>query len=320
MVTSVPWQLASSQRKMQRYRDRGGARALSGVDCPRRRSLSRSDAAGLDRSAVRGGGRRGRARRALRGPARGPCGVRPARAARASGWSCSVTEDRGGSFCRGDAVSRADRLTRSGRSRHVRSPAGRLRRLRLAARVARSQRALKAAVVAEQLRRLASAHRRCRRSRSCPAAPLDWRTRVRLAVDCTGRPGFRAHRSHRVIPVADCPIAAPGTVDEVVGRPGRPALELAVAVDANAVTHVVDVGRARLSWPRWRSERAAHRDVAGVAADGFWQVHPDAADVYAEVVSSWSGAASPASRRGTCTAGWACSRRCWPRRSGRRGR
>ena len=51
-----------------------------------------------------------------------------------------------------------------------------------------------------------------------PGGPLRWRTRVRLAVDESGRPGFRAHRSHGWCPIDGCPIAAPGTVDQVVGR------------------------------------------------------------------------------------------------------
>jgi tRNA/tmRNA/rRNA uracil-C5-methylase (TrmA/RlmC/RlmD family) len=38
---------------------------------------------------------------------------------------------------------------------------------------------------------------------------LGWRTRVRLAVDRNGEPGFRRHRSHRVERVDACPVATP---------------------------------------------------------------------------------------------------------------
>jgi tRNA/tmRNA/rRNA uracil-C5-methylase (TrmA/RlmC/RlmD family) len=188
-----------------------------------------------------------------------------------------VTEDRGGSFCRGDAVSvlsaSPDRVTpvcpvaRPGGCggcdfQHA-SPA--------------AQRSLKAAVLSEQLSRLAGLTMSVE-VEELPGGPLSWRTRARLTVDADGRPGFRAHRSHRVVPIEGCPIAAPGTVDEVVGRVWPPDSSVTVAVDASAVTHL---------GPSTATETAARRSWQ-VPADGFWQAHPDAADVYAELVASWS--------------------------------
>jgi 23S rRNA (uracil1939-C5)-methyltransferase len=41
------------------------------------------------------------------------------------------------------------------------------------------------------------------------AEPWAWRNRIRLAFDAQGNPGYRGHRSHAVIPIAECPIAAP---------------------------------------------------------------------------------------------------------------
>jgi 23S rRNA (uracil1939-C5)-methyltransferase len=41
------------------------------------------------------------------------------------------------------------------------------------------------------------------------AEPLHYRSRIRLAFDATVRPGYRGRRSHAVIPVRECPIAAP---------------------------------------------------------------------------------------------------------------
>jgi tRNA/tmRNA/rRNA uracil-C5-methylase (TrmA/RlmC/RlmD family) len=190
----------------------------------------------------------------------------------------SVTEDRGGSFCRADAVSvltaSPDRVPVSC---PVAVPGGcggcDWQHASWAA-----QRALKASVIAEQLRRLAGVTMPVE-VEELPGGPLRWRTRVRMTVDPDGRPGFRAHRSHRVVPVEDCPISAYGTVDEVVGRSWEPGSALTVSVDANAETHVGD-GVA--------VERAARREWR-VSSDGFWQAHPDAADVYAEVVAAWSG-------------------------------
>src|SRR5690606_32152064 len=38
---------------------------------------------------------------------------------------------------------------------------------------------------------------------------LDWRTRVRYAVDSRGKPGLRRHRSHEIIHIDKCVIATP---------------------------------------------------------------------------------------------------------------
>jgi len=41
------------------------------------------------------------------------------------------------------------------------------------------------------------------------AGPWAYRNRVRLAFDTEGRPGYRSRKSHSLIPIAECPIAAP---------------------------------------------------------------------------------------------------------------
>jgi 23S rRNA (uracil1939-C5)-methyltransferase len=43
--------------------------------------------------------------------------------------------------------------------------------------------------------------------------PWRSRNRIRLAFDATGNPGYRGRRSHAVIPVTECPIAAPLLLD-----------------------------------------------------------------------------------------------------------
>ena len=203
-----------------------------------------------------------------------------------------VTEDRGGSFCRGDAVSVL-----------VASPSRVPPPCPLAVpggcggcdwqhASGAEQRALKGFVVAEQLRRLAGVDVAVT-AEELPGGLLDWRTRVQLAVDSEGRAGFRAHRSHRVVPVADCPIAAPGTVELVADRPWTPGAELDVALDSLGHLHIAEVAgrRTRLvAGSGVAVERAARRDWR-LEARGFWQVHPDAADVLAEVVAGWSGLA-----------------------------
>jgi 23S rRNA (uracil1939-C5)-methyltransferase len=41
------------------------------------------------------------------------------------------------------------------------------------------------------------------------ARPWGYRNRIRLAVDAEGQPGYRGRRSHAVIPLVECPVAAP---------------------------------------------------------------------------------------------------------------
>lgn len=159
-----------------------------------------------------------------------------------------------------------------------------------------TQRELKAAVVREQLQRIAGLDREVV-VRELPGGPLRWRTRVRLAVDRVGRPGFHPHRSHRVLPVADCPITVPGALDGVTDREWPSGAELEVVADAQGEVHVAQREKAP---QRRRGKRGAvistqvegsgvaREQAAGrnweLAADGFWQVHPAAADTFAETV------------------------------------
>jgi tRNA/tmRNA/rRNA uracil-C5-methylase (TrmA/RlmC/RlmD family) len=115
------------------------------------------------------------------------------------------------------------------------------------------QRALKAEVVAEQLRRLA------RLDREVVVEPvpgdidgLRWRTRARFARTPDGRRAMRKHRSHDLIPVDDCLIAAP------------------------------DAEERRTDGETVEATGAAH--AFAVADDGFWQVHPGAPRVLVETV------------------------------------
>ena len=70
--------------------------------------------------------------------------------------------------------------------------------------------------------------------------PWTYRNRIRLAFDAEGRPGYRGRRSHAVIRIEECPIAAPLLVSAVFSAaelfrrfavPSRPA-ELSLFCDA----------------------------------------------------------------------------------------
>ena len=153
-----------------------------------------------------------------------------------------------------------------------------------------AQRDLKTAVVREQFAHLA----RQDVDVTVAALPgsatgLGWRTRVEYAVDADGRPGLRPHRSHAVLPIETCVLAAPGVADsEVLNRlwPGESAVDV-VSPEAGAAV-VVPIpsgvaGVATVSEPvaaSWQSATAGPRHFSHdftVSARGFWQVHPAAA-------------------------------------------
>src|SRR6202034_972609 len=98
-----------------------------------------------------------------------------------------------------------------------------------------AQRRLKAERVSDQLQRVAGVTRAVRvEAVAGDEGGLGWRTRVRLAVDDTGRLGYRRQRSHELELVDHCPIACSdvmeiGTFD--VNWLGARELEVAVAPD-----------------------------------------------------------------------------------------
>jgi tRNA/tmRNA/rRNA uracil-C5-methylase (TrmA/RlmC/RlmD family) len=187
-----------------------------------------------------------------------------------------------------------------------------------------AQRALKATVITQQLRRLAGLDREVTVEPLPGDAPeitatggtpgLGWRTRVQFAVDRDGVAGLRGHRSHQVIDIGDCLIAHQGVRDlDIPGDDWSGATTVEVAVGGAdstenfAVTVVEDVGGkqkgstqktksrrsggGRLSNSRrtlvegraYVAEHAAGR-LWQVSADGFWQVHPGAADTLSQAV------------------------------------
>jgi tRNA/tmRNA/rRNA uracil-C5-methylase (TrmA/RlmC/RlmD family) len=167
---------------------------------------------------------------------------------------------------------------------------------------------LKAAVVAEQLTRIAGRPDIPVTVEPLPGGSLGWRTRVQYAADASGRLGLRRHRSHDVVPIDRCRIAHPdiqafdltaerwpdGAIVEVV-RPsvGEPVvLRWPVRGGADRGVRGVrvgrwhgrpDPGRHPESGAATVTERAAGREFT-IAADGFWQVHPAAAETLAAEV------------------------------------
>jgi tRNA/tmRNA/rRNA uracil-C5-methylase (TrmA/RlmC/RlmD family) len=167
-----------------------------------------------------------------------------------------------------------------------------------------AQREMKEALVAEQLRRLAGIDRMVE-VEEVPGAPdgLGWRTRVRFAVDGTGRVGLHRHRSTTIEPVEHCPLATPA-VDgvgvgqvrwrgahhvEVAAPPGGGRAVVSVETGRRALTETprLEAGLVVNGRTRRRPDRV-HVEVDGerfaVSTGVFWQVHPGAASVLTRCV------------------------------------
>jgi tRNA/tmRNA/rRNA uracil-C5-methylase (TrmA/RlmC/RlmD family) len=138
-----------------------------------------------------------------------------------------------------------------------------------------AQRDLKTSVVREQLVRLGrvpadSALVTGLRVEAVPVPGraddgLRWRTRQRYAALPDGQPAMRAHRSHHLVPLEDCLIAV-----EEARPPVSVVEEGAPGPSRDPVIHTVTA--------------AGQSHDFSVAADGFWQVHPDAPRVLVEAV------------------------------------
>lgn len=191
-----------------------------------------------------------------------------------------VTEDGGGAYCRADAVAVLEASPHRVPAPCPWARAGGCGGCDLQHVDPAAQRELKATVLAEQLQRLAGIERAVV-VEELPGGPLHWRHRVRLAVDEDGRAGLRAHRSHDVLPIADCPLAPEGSLPPVLDREFAPGSEVEVALDADGFRHVGDTGTvvARAAGRRWL-----------LSPGVFWQVHPALPDTLAAVVGEWADA------------------------------
>jgi tRNA/tmRNA/rRNA uracil-C5-methylase (TrmA/RlmC/RlmD family) len=141
-----------------------------------------------------------------------------------------------------------------------------------------------------------------------------WRTRVQFAVDDEGRVGLRRHRSHEVEPVDHCLIAsreveelgveqrewpqiaaiettaATGSQDRQVVLTPKPGGRLPI-VELDRPVSVLRTGergsdKGRLHRVHGRDfvrERADHRTWR-IGAGGFWQVHPQAAELLVDAL------------------------------------
>lgn len=144
-----------------------------------------------------------------------------------------------------------------------------------------AQRRLKTAVVAEQLSHLAGIDWEGTVQSvpdPDPQSPgLRWRSRMRYQVD-EGRISMRVHRSHRLVelPEQGCAIAAHDPA-LIAGRTWQSGTELMAVQAASGAVVGPDQARDTIT------ELAAGREWR-LSADGFWQVHPAAADTLVRAV------------------------------------
>ena len=156
-----------------------------------------------------------------------------------------------------------------------------------------AQLAMKAEIVADALRRTArlpDAELRVGGS----VAPWGYRTSMRLAVGQGGHLGLRAANSHRVVPLADCPVAHSDLAALLgeVRADGAQEVSLRVSVATGEATAIAHGTRARLrglpAHVRVGDDAALHERVMGVSlqvsAGAFFQSGPAAAELLVATV------------------------------------
>ncbi|MCQ8772735.1 class I SAM-dependent RNA methyltransferase [Streptomyces telluris] len=184
-----------------------------------------------------------------------------------------------------------------------------------------AQRRFKGEVIAEQLKRLAGLTPEDAgwdgtvmpaEGDKLPAGEVPaWRTRVQYAIDAEGHAGLRKHRSHDVQVIDHCMIAAPGVSElgiekrewpqiasvEAIAASGsadrqviltpKPGGRLPI-VELDKPVSVLRIGEKdkqvhRVHGRPFVRERADERTYR-VGEGGFWQVHPQAADMLVKAV------------------------------------
>ncbi|MGW0181531.1 class I SAM-dependent RNA methyltransferase [Nocardia sp. NPDC003345] len=179
-----------------------------------------------------------------------------------------VTEDRGGAFCRADAVEIVEASPDRVPSACPVSGPGGAGCCDFAFATPAAQRRLKAMVVAEQLRRIAGIEREIDvEPIGGVAGPGGWRTRIRLVVDAGGRAGVHRYRSSAVLTDLRCPQPVSGALDGIAQRRWTPGADLVIAVDDEGARHIVELAPA-VAENTSRGDRSGRGRGRGRGPDG----------------------------------------------------
>ncbi len=144
------------------------------------------------------------------------------------------------------------------------------------------QRELKTEVVAEQLARLAGINWTGQVEQVLPLT--QWRTRMRYGV-VDGVVGLRARRTNQIVPLppSGCMMAAAGPSPAQLNQLAAGASELSVVSSLDGITVLAD---ARVVAGHSIIHERVGAQEFRLAASGFWQVHPAAAETLQQVVVS----------------------------------
>lgn len=126
------------------------------------------------------------------------------------------------------------------------------------------QRQMKSQIVSEQLLRLA----RVDRNVDVEELPgtgdgTGWRTRVRLAVDGNGLPGYHRYRSSGIVTDLECPQIETAAYDGIAEHEWTPGSEVQIVLDGAGERHVVEIAPPKVSKTGRTSpgRRVPQRDV-----------------------------------------------------------
>lgn len=151
------------------------------------------------------------------------------------------------------------------------------------------QRELKADVIREQFSRIAKTDIEVTVEEV--AGPLHWRTRISSASNDKGEIGFYASRTHTVVPVADCLIAAESVnYLELAKRtwPARSRVEISVSSLGDrsiAIAPATRGAKARLTQGPQILQESIEGHQIGVSQTSFWQSHELAPEVLTQAVN-----------------------------------
>ncbi|WP_100446874.1 class I SAM-dependent RNA methyltransferase [Glycomyces xiaoerkulensis] len=157
-----------------------------------------------------------------------------------------------------------------------------------------AQRRLKTRVLADQLTRIGGLEPSALEGVEVEELPwkegaLGWRTRMQYAVDRDGRAGLREHKSHRVIHIDECAIASEPIREARILARNWKGLGAVGVVDSDEDRLTVYTQLRRTSRPHHKSGPATIHQRVGrfefeLGFDGFWQVHPLAAETFLDCV------------------------------------